>query len=581
MSAFKLEEEKEEEGEDWPVFISLSCAFLIILLSYTQQERPRRREDGERGGRPRGDGPPPVVRNERFAALAEEEKERNREREERRAAYRAESAARGPPPEVKNSRFAAAAEAYDAERAERAERGPPRDFDGPPEPTNSRFAAAADFDRASRPPPPPRDMGPPPMQQNSRFAAAAAEFEVEREREQEERAQRFAERGDMMGGGPPGGRYGRGPPGRMDEGPPMPQNSRFAAAVAADEDYVPADRRAEREREEAEERGFGGGDREGGRFGGAGGFGGDRDERGGGGFGGDRGGYSDRRGGPGGAYGDRRGGYGGRGGYGNRDDRGPELPTGPAAARFEAPREEFVVPALKNKKKEPEVALPPVEAPLTLPGETEEEARARIEKKKREDEEKAAEEEKKAKEAAAAAEAAEKKAAEAAAKAAAAEGDILAEFASGNKQGEDLKSWCEEQGTLLPSVEKLVFHLLVETQSKNPDPDCGWADPAKYGTALVGLVGEDVGVMMQVLWGIQKFCDKEGFPKIGEEYLVQAMFRSMYKFDLADDEAFDFWKEDESDEHSTGKMKAVIQTMDWFAWLEEEDEEEDYEEEEY
>lgn len=487
---------------------------------------------------------------------------------------------------MKNSRFAAAAEAYDAERAERA---PPRDFDGPPEPTNSRFAAAADFDRSSRPPP--RDMGPPPVQQNSRFAAAAADHEVEREREQEERAQRYGDRdrGDMMGGGmgggmggPPGGRYGRG---RMDEGPPVPQNSRFAAAAAADEDYVPADIRAEREREAAEERGFGGDDRGfggndrgggggGGRFGNAGGFGGDRDERGGG-----PGGYGDRRGGGGGAYGDRRG---GRPGYGDRNDRGPVLPTGPAAARFEVKQEEFVVPALKNKKKEPEVALPAVEAPMTLPGETEEEARARIEKKKREDEEKAAEEKKKAEEAAAAAAAAAKEAAEAAAKAAAVEGDILAEFASGNKQGDDLKAWCVEQGSLLPSVEKLVFALLVETQSKNPDPDCGWANPAKFGTALVSLVAENVGAMMEVLWGIQKFCDKEGFPKIGEEYLVQAMFRSMYKVDLADDEAFEFWKEDESDEHSTGKMKAVIQTMDWFAWLEDDDdeEEEDYEEEE-
>mmetsp|Transcript_20956 Transcript_20956/g.42772 ORF Transcript_20956/g.42772 Transcript_20956/m.42772 type:complete len:581 (+) Transcript_20956:356-2098(+) len=542
--------------------------------SSCKQERPRRREDGERGGRPRGDGPPPVVRNERFAALAEEEKERNREREERRAARVETAASHGPPPEVKNSRFAAAAAAAEAERAERAERAPPRDFGGPPEPTNSRFSAAADYDRASRPPP--RDMGPPPVQQNSRFAAAAAEFETERERENEERAQRFGgdrDRDDMGMGGPPGGRYGRGPPGRMDEGPPVPRNSRFAAAVAADEDYVPAERRAERDREEAEERGYGGPREGGGRFGGAGGFGGDHDDRGGGG-----GGYGDRRGG---GYGDRRGGgYGGRPGYGDRDDRGPELPKGPAAARFEVRQEEFVVPAMK--KKEPEPALPQVEAPLTLPGEDEAAAKARIEKKKREDEERAAAEKKAAEEAAAAQAAAEKEAAEAAAKAAAVEKDLLHEFASGNKQGDDLKTWCSEQGVLLPSVEKLVFHLLVETQSKNPDADCQWADPSKYGTALLSLVEENVAAMMEVLWGIQKFCDKEGFPKIGEEYLVQGMFRSMYKYDLADDEAFEFWKEDESDEHVTGKMKAIIQTMDWFAWLEEDDEEseEDYEEEE-
>lgn len=60
------------------------------------------------------------------------------------------------------------------------------------------------------------------------------------------------------------------------------------------------------------------------------------------------------------------------------------------------------------------------------------------------------------------------------------------------------------------------------------------------------------------------------------------MFRSMYKHDLALDDAFEAWKEDESEAHEEGKGKAIIQTMDWFNWLEEdedEDDEEDYEEE--
>ena len=55
------------------------------------------------------------------------------------------------------------------------------------------------------------------------------------------------------------------------------------------------------------------------------------------------------------------------------------------------------------------------------------------------------------------------------------------------------------------------------------------------------------------------------------------MFRSMYKYDLAEAEAFDAWKEDESEAHEKGKMTAVMQTVDWFNWLEEDDEEEDEE----
>jgi len=131
-------------------------------------------------------------------------------------------------------------------------------------------------------------------------------------------------------------------------------------------------------------------------------------------------------------------------------------------------------------------------------------------------------------------------------------------------------------------VEKLIFHLLSEKEQKNPDPECGWAEPEKYGAALVSLVEDDADAQMQVLWAIQKYCDTQGFPKINDEYLVQAMFRAMYKYDLTEPDAFELWKEDESDENSQGKMKAVIQTIDWFNWLEEdddEDEEEEYEEE--
>jgi hypothetical protein len=58
----------------------------------------------------------------------------------------------------------------------------------------------------------------------------------------------------------------------------------------------------------------------------------------------------------------------------------------------------------------------------------------------------------------------------------------------------------------------------------------------------------------------------------------------MYKYDLAENDAFAEWKEDESEVHETGKMKALIQTVDWFLWLDEDDDDDDegdYEEEEY
>jgi len=158
---------------------------------------------------------------------------------------------------------------------------------------------------------------------------------------------------------------------------------------------------------------------------------------------------------------------------------------------------------------------------------------------------------------------------------------LLAEFVSGNKLGEDLKAWLEAQ-PVIPSVEKLVFHLLTETEKSHPDVNCAWAEPDKYGTVLVSLVEDDLLKQMEVLFAVQKYCDSIGMPKLDDEYVVQSMFRSMYKYDLADDETFAMWKEDESPKNETGKLKAVIQTMDWFNWLEEDDDddEDDYEDEE-
>jgi F0F1-type ATP synthase assembly protein I len=349
--------------------------------------------------------------------------------------------------------------------------------------------------------------------------------------------------------------------------------------VRGDEDYVPAEVRNQRNAERiAEMNGGEGGYAPGGRFG----------QQDGGRFGGGQQGGDDRGrfgggmgGGGGGRYGDRGSGRVGRG-------EDIELPTGPRWKQEAAQEEDAFPPLNKNKaadilapkKPRDDVVLPPVEAPLTLPGEDEAAARARIERKKREAEERAVAERKAAEEAEEQAAAEKKEAAEKAARAAALESKLLNEFISGNKLGGELRQWCADQGAVLPTVGKLIFYLLAEKEQKNPDPECAWAGPDKYGDALSSLVEDKAKEQMQVLWAIQKYCNTQGFPKINDEYLVQAMFRAMYKHDLTEPDAFELWKEDESEENSQGKVKAVIQTMDWFTWLEEDEDEEEEEEEE-
>merc|ERR1711966_513241 len=385
------------------------------------------------------------------------------------------------------------------------------------------------------------EVGPPPVQSNSRFAAAAADFEAERSNRERQRDE-------------------RGPP-------PVHANSRFGAFAAdtqRENEMQNRDRgehgRFDRRREDGNSDGgnrFEGHDR------------GDNRRNGGGGYSNDRGGgrfNNDQSGG-------RHGGQ-------------LEPPTGPRRDHDPANEDSyFPTQADKSKlngvlapKPREEVVLPPVEAPLTLPGEDDAAAKARLEKKRREEAEKAAAEQKAAEEMAAALVAAEKEVADKAAKAATLESKLLKEFVSGSKLGEELQAWCSEHASVLPTVEKLIFHLLSTNESKKPDPECSWSESDNYGTALLSLVEDDAEAQMQVLWAIQKYCDTLGFPKSDDEYLVQVMFRNMYKHDLAEPGAFDLWKDDESEENSKGKMKAVIQTMDWFNWLEEDDEEEDDEE---
>lgn len=421
-----------------------------------------------------------------------------------------------PPQEQTNSRFALAAE---ADRSRPDERGPP------PVQQNSRFAAAAEADRSFR-----DDRGPPPVATNSRFAAAA--MEAERESQDFKR--------------------------RDDRGPPPIQNSRFAQA--ASEDYS-----GDRERNDDRRGGWNNDDRRGGR-------GDDRgdDRRGGG----DR--FDDRRGGD--RFGGGRGGDFRGGGRDYDDPRNQE--RGGYDRNSDGPREEErkvdesrkrVEDLLKPKAPLPvdNILKPPTIAPqheaniLKVPTKplakehednifkppTPKQAAAEAPKQKAKEAIKDAEPDQST--------------------------DLLDEFVSGGKLGADLKKWCQEQKSRLPKVEALVYHLLNEKEKLNPDPACKWAEPSNYGAALMYLVGDNIGKQMQVLFAIQKYCEKLGFPKVDNEYVVQAMFRAMYKYDLAEADAFLEWKEDDSDENSSGRLKAVVQTVEWFQWLDQDDEEDD------
>lgn len=442
----------------------------------------------------------------------------------------------GPPP-ILNERFAMlAVEERDKPVRERDSRRSSVDSGPPPIQESSRFVKAIEADNTYIPPSARGGMGqaPPAKVQNSRFVAASAELQAERQADMRGREERRFER-------------------EQQQGPaPLPSNTRFAAAFAELEaDREKGNREREDRRSSARNRDHPD------RFNPSSGYEGPQGR-----FRQDHGGRTDEN----------------RGRYGKAADVNPFPPIGPLMSK----KTEFIRPELPKHlqpKKEPESVLPVVSAPLALPGEDEEAARARIEKKKREAEEKALAEKKLADELAAKKAAEQALLAEKAAKAAAVADELISDFASGKMLGSDLAEWCKEQGPLLPPVDRLVFNMLQEREKKNPDPSCPWADKEKFGAALLSLAQDNIEGQIGILWGIQKYCDKQGFPKIEGEYLIQAMFRAMYKYDLVDSEGFFEWKEDDSDEHEPGKVKSVVQTIDWFDWLQEDDDDEEEDEE--
>jgi len=428
---------------------------------------------------------------------------------------------------------------------------------GPPPVRNSRLGMMSDNNNNNNDGPSDfgRDRGDrggergaplPPLTQNSRFA------NVERSMDGGDRDR---DRGSNNGFSSSRDNYSNNnsaPP------PPLKTNKRFAAA------YEENQREREAENREREDKRIARGDFSGGGQG-------QDDDRGG-------------RYGGGSGFGDRGG--GGRDGGGGRFGR---MNNNPDQSPPENDRTTFILPELPKHlqpKKKVEPVLPPVHAPLTLPGEDEDAARARVERRKIQEEEKAKASEKAAEEAKVLKAAEQAAVAEKANQAIMQESNLIAEFTSGTKLGSELAKWCTEHKEILPSVEKLVFSLLDVREKKNPDMECAWAQADQFGAALIYLTEDNLMAQMQVLWGIQLYCDSQGFPKLNDEYLVQSMFRAMYKYDLADSEAFDEWKEDESEDHP-GKMQAIIQTTDWFNWLQDDDDDdddddegEDYDEEE-
>merc|ERR1712129_124556 len=110
--------------------------------------------------------------------------------------------------------------------------------------------------------------------------------------------------------------------------------------------------------------------------------------------------------------------------------------------------------------------------------------------------------------------------------------------------------------------------------------DVAWL---KTGAAALRAVAPDVPSQVGLIEAAKKHCASLEFPKdANSKSLVQQAFKSLFLSEIADVEAFEAWRD--GDDDSDAKVKALMQTTEFFSYLDtiddEETEDEDGEEEE-
>ena len=87
--------------------------------------------------------------------------------------------------------------------------------------------------------------------------------------------------------------------------------------------------------------------------------------------------------------------------------------------------------------------------------------------------------------------------------------------------------------------------------------------------------------MAEVLYACQVHYDGLGFPKEEEtgKSLFQKLLIALYNAGVVEEEGFGEWRDADEDDHIPGKSKGLVQSTDFFAWLDEPDEESEEEDE--
>ena len=158
-------------------------------------------------------------------------------------------------------------------------------------------------------------------------------------------------------------------------------------------------------------------------------------------------------------------------------------------------------------------------------------------------------------------------------KAAAAEcAAVAAELVASGAKGKDLVAKTKELGAKAKGS-ALLGAVLAAQASDEALAGLAWLAGAAYGPALKALLAGDAADQKEAVYAVQRAVEARGYPKVGDDPLLEKLFHGLYGADILDEAAFTGWRDDDREEGN--KRKAVVQTTPWFVWLETADEDDD------
>lgn len=105
-------------------------------------------------------------------------------------------------------------------------------------------------------------------------------------------------------------------------------------------------------------------------------------------------------------------------------------------------------------------------------------------------------------------------------------------------------------------------YLLKYICDVTPNDNFSWLEDDQYGLGLKYLIKDKTDKQHAIINVLVTHLDKLKFPKINNTYLIVILFNKLISKEIVEIDILLEWKDTQDD--CTGKMKAIVQTSEWF-----------------